>query len=364
MRRNFYTMVSCSTLAFALSVFHFSNAQQSPLFEEETVLKITLSGDLDRLFKDRVGEASYVNLNLSYEEGSIEGVAIPIKSKTRGNFRRQKNVCTYPPLLLNFSKKTASNSVFHNQDKVKLVMPCKWDKFVVREYYAYKLYNLLTEKSFKVRLVQIKLEDTSGKIKKEDPFYGFLIEEEVQLAERNGLEVLKKDLLRPEQIKSDDFLTMAVFQYLIGNTDWSIQFRQNIKLLSDQYQENIIAVPYDFDHAGIVSAPYAKPAEALELSTVRERRYRGYCIEDMGKFEQVFFLFNAKKEEIYALYSNSPHLEKSYINSTIKYLNGFYRTINSARLAKSEFTYPCDPAGTGHVVIKGLRDIGDSEELD
>ncbi|WP_170069056.1 hypothetical protein [Cecembia rubra] len=348
-------------LVCCMSFFCRSQAQQISLFDEETVLDITLSGDLDKLFKDRVGEATYLNLHLRYRDERGELVEIPIKSKTRGNFRRRKNVCTYPPLLLNFSKSTSSNSIFHQQDKVKLVMPCKMDKYVIREYYAYKLFNLISEKSFKVRLVRITLEDSSGKMKQEGPFYAFLIEEEEQLAKRNGIEVLKKDFLRPELVIKEDFLAMAVFQYLIGNTDWSVQYRQNIKLFSDQYQENIVAVPYDFDHAGIVSAPYAKPAEALKLSSVLERRYRGYCIQDMEKFEHVFTIFNERKDDIYELYTGSPYLEKSYINSTLKYLNAFYRTINSPRLAKVEFTYPCDPEGTGHVVIKGLREIEDQD---
>lgn len=335
-------------------------AQNTSLFDADEVLKITLSGDLYRLFKDRTGEASYVDLMLSYQDENGKSIDIPIRSKTRGNFRRRKNVCTYPPLFLNFSKKTAENSIFQHQDKIKLVMPCKFDKNVIREFYVYKLYQLFTEKSFGVRLVQITLEDSEGKIRKTDPFYGFLIEEESQMAARNTMNAIEKDYVRPDQIFLEDFLRMAVFQYMIGNTDWSVQFRQNIKLLSDDTQDKMIAVPYDFDHAGIVGAPYAKPAEALLLSSVQERRYRGFCIEDMEQYEKVFALFNERKEDIYQLYQNSQLLEKSYINSTIRYLNGFFQTINSPRLAKIDFSYPCDPTGTGNVVIKGLREISEN----
>lgn len=360
MQRYFY-ISSFFLLCLASSLLPLSlMAQKSSLFDGEDILNITLSGDLDRLFKDRTGEASYVDLQLSYQDETDKTISIPIRSKTRGNFRRRKNVCTYPPLFLNFSKKTAANSIFQDQDKIKLVMPCKFDKYVIREYYVYKMYQLLTEKSFGVGLVQITLEDSTGKIKNNGPFYGFLIEEEAQMAARNVMNPLERDYVRPDQIILEDFLRMSVFQYMIGNTDWSVQFRQNIKLLSDDLQDKLIAVPYDFDHAGIVVAPYAKPAEALQLSSVQERRYRGFCIEDMEQYEKVFALFNERKEGIYELYQNSQLLEKSYINSTIRYLNGFYQTINSPRLAKIDFTYPCDPSGTGHIVIKGLRDISEN----
>ena len=62
---------------------------------------------------------------------------------------------------------------------------------------------------------------------------------------------------------------------------------QNIKFLSKDQATAPFAVPYDFDHAGIVSTPYALPAEELHMSSVRQRRYRGYCVQDLNVFEPV-----------------------------------------------------------------------------
>ena len=147
---------------------------------------------------------------------------------------------------------------------------------------------------------------------------------------------------------------MAVFQYLIGNTDWSVRFLHNIKLIGGNENSILIPVPYDFDHSGIVYTNYALPAEELNLGSVRERRYRGYCLTDMREFDSTFKLFNDLKKEIYHLYESNLMLEKSYRKMTLQYLDEFYEIINDKKRSKQIFQYPCEPSGTGNVVIKGL----------
>jgi hypothetical protein len=161
--------------------------------------------------------------------------------------------------------------------------------------------------------------------------------------------------LSPQQLQPDPFLTMAVFQFLIGNTDWSIQYRHNIKLLSKDSSGVPLPVPYDFDHAGIVNTPYAKPAEELHMSSIRERRYRGYCMHDIKVFELVIAHYNSLKNEIYNLYNNCTFLDTKYKKSALSFLDEFYATINNPKAWQKEFAYPCDKKGTGNVVIKGLN---------
>jgi hypothetical protein len=340
-----------NNLVFGPKVF----GQKPTLFDSEEVLELTISGDINRLIKDRKGKPEYDDMVLTYSGQHQETVSIPLRVRTRGHFRRQQNICNYPPILLNFSKKNVKNTVFEGQDKLKLVMPCKGDKYVVREYYAYKINNILTPKSFKVRLVKLNLEDSSNKVKVKAPFYAFLIEDEDQMAERNGMKSIGQDLIRPKQIEAQEFIKMALFQYLIANTDWSVQFRQNIKIIQDPKTQEMFAVPYDFDFSGIVLTIYAKPAEELKMTSVRQRRYRGYCITNMEHFHKAFIPFNEMKDEIYQLYQTSPYLENSYIKSTLRYLNEFYQVINNPKLAEFELQYPCLADGTGDVVIRGLK---------
>lgn len=325
------------------------------LFDTDTVLEITLSGNIKELLNDRIENSRYHPIILSYKKDDNTAVAIPVTIKTRGHFRKLRENCSYPPLQINFLKNDVlHSSVFKEQEKLKLVMPCKDDSYVVREWLVYKLYNLVSPKSFRARLVSIKLEDTKSK-KNAAPFYGIVLEEEKQMAKRNGLNSINKKI-QPAQTERQAFINMAVFEYLIGNTDWGVQYLQNIKLIALDSNTVPIAVPYDFDHAGIVDAPYAQPAEELQMSSVRERRYRGFCIEDMQQFDAVIDLYNSLKNEIYRTYTECMLLDEKYIKTTIRYLDDFYATINNLAAVKKEFGYPCDKNGTGNIIIKGLRE--------
>lgn len=325
------------------------------LFDSDEILSISLKGNIRELLNDRGDDPTTHPITLSYLGKDSSEVSIPVQMKTRGHFRKLKGNCKYPPLQISFPNDVGKlSSLFNGQTKLKLVMPCVGDEFVIREWLVYKIYNLVTPKSFRTRLVRITLNDPKNK-KNPSPFYGFLIEDEKHMAVRNKATAVEQKL-RPEDANQDIFLTMAVFEYLIGNTDWSVQYLQNIKLLKSDSYAQLITVPYDFDHSGLVNAPYAHPAEELLMSSVQERRYRGYCIKNMKVFEKPIALFNGLKNDIYNLYTKSSLLDEKYIRSVTKYLDEFYKTINDPKSWQKDFSYPCDPNGTGNVVIKGLRE--------
>ena len=338
-----------------------STVPQSPsgesLFESDSVLHISLIGNIRELMNDRNDAPKSYPFVFSYKTETGND-SLNITAKTRGHFRRTMGGCTYPPVLLQFTKSNSlSSSAFKEQENLKLVMPCVGDDYVIKEWLVYKIYNLVTPKSFRARLVSVELYDTKKK-KSTAPFYGILLEEERQMAKRNK-DVLVKRQLQPEQTDPTAFLNMAVFEYLVGNTDWSVQY-QNIKLVAPDSLATPTTVPYDFDHAGLVSPPYAKPAEELQMNSVRERRYRGYCVPNMAKFDPVVALYNKLKPDIYKLYTDCPLLDPKYVKSTLKYFDEFYETINDPAKLKKEFSYPCDKNGTGNVVIRGLK--GDVRE--
>jgi len=333
----------------------YKRISDKDLFDSDEILSFTLKGNIRDLLNDRGDKPTYHPVTLSYKNKDSSEVNISVKMKTRGHFRKLKENCKYPPLLINLPKDVDRlSSVFSGQKKLKLVMPCAGEDYLIREWLVYKIYNLVTPKSFRARLVRIELDDAKSK-KQAAPFYGFLIEDEKQMATRNKATVVEQKL-RPEQTKQDDFLTMSVFQYLIGNTDWSVQYLQNIKLLKTDSFTQLITVPYDFDHSGIVDAPYAHPAEELLMKSVQERRYRGYCMTDMKAFEKPIALYNRLKNDIYNLFTKSSLLDAKYIKSISRYLDEFYATINDPKRWQKDFAYPCDKNGTGNIVIKGLRE--------
>ena len=172
-------------LVFAIAIF----AQTKPgpvkgLFENDSVLKITLSGNLRDLMTDKADNPQNHPVTVAYMQDGKE-ISVNAEAKTRGHFRRTMGNCTYPPLLLQFTKSdTLSSSIFKEQDKLKLVMPCVGDDYVIKEWLVYKIYNLVTPKSFRARLVAVELYDSKKK-KSTSPFYGILLEEEKQMAKRN-----------------------------------------------------------------------------------------------------------------------------------------------------------------------------------
>jgi hypothetical protein len=346
------------TIAFCLiatsgSVFSQTDIPQSPLFASDDILEIRLSGDIKSLMEERTPNSNYYPVTLSYHDKG-NAYQVPMKVKTRGHFRLNRENCVYPPLMLNFSKSKELPIPFTDQDKIKLVTPCRAEKYVVQEYLVYKLYNLITPKSLKARLVKVVYQDTV-RGKATEPLYGILLEDDDQMAKRNGALITEKKIVRPEATDRSDFLKMAVFEYMIGNTDWSVQYQQNVKLIVPDSTSKPSTVAYDFDHAGIVRAPYAKPAPELMLASTATRRYRGFCVDDMTAFNEVFALFNELKGSLYKVYSDNAMLDEKYIKITLNFLDDFYATINDPKKARKEFLYPCAKDGTGNVVIKGLQ---------
>ncbi|WP_282016181.1 CotH kinase family protein [Marinifilum flexuosum] len=332
-----------------------------PLFSSDKIFEIKLKGDIRKLFNDRKENATYHPFIFSYDINNQQH-SLDIRVKTRGHFRKMRANCATPPLLLNFDTlPDLAKTIFKGQNKLKLVTTCDIEKFVVQEYLVYKIYQLITEKSFQVRLVKVIFEDTKRN-KTRSAKYGILLEDQNKMAKRNHSAIRKQLNVNPQTIDKESFLKMAVFQYLIGNTDWSIQYLHNIKLLVNHSGKSIVTVPYDFDMSGIVNTPYAAPAEALQLSSVRNRRYRGYCLDNMNEFESTFELFNDLKKEIYAIYQNNTLIDKAYRKNTIRYLDKFYEIINNKELSKREFQYPCDPNGTGNIVIRGLKKYKESSK--
>ena len=56
---------------------------------------------------------------------------------------------------------------------------------------------------------------------------GILIEPNQQMAERNGYDIVKIQRVQQESTDRDKITVLSIFQYLIGNTDWSVPALHN-----------------------------------------------------------------------------------------------------------------------------------------
>ena len=323
----------------------------SPLFSSDQILELTLSFDFKALLRDRGEKTEYHPAVLSYQNVENDSVAIDLRVKVRGNNRRM--ICSFPPLMLNFSKNTGG-TLFSGQNKLKLVTHCRNDEYVVKEFQVYKVYNLLSNKSFRTRLCRINYVDPANR-KIIEQKYAFLLEDEEEMASRiSGTAVPPEIRYNMDYVNPNSMATLALFQYMIGNCDWSVPYRHNIKIVSVKESPQPFPVPYDFDHSGIVHTPYAKPPEELGIKSVRERLYRSFCFKE-EEFTEAITRFNEAKEGIYSLYLNNELLSPAYIKSTTNFLNAFYKTINDPKLFKAEIIRACKANEGYNVVVKGLN---------
>ena len=218
-------------------------------------------------------------------------------------------------------------SVFEPLGSLKLVNQCKtsetYQQYLISELLIYKMFNLLTEKSFRVRLINLKIMDTTGK-KKTITENAFLMENEKNLAKRNTCTQIKTKKIKYNETDRRQMTLVDIFEYMIGNTDWSVSGDHNIQFLHSEMDSLSLAyvVPYDFDCSGFVNADYAKPDSKLNISTVQERLYRGFP-RTLDEINEALDIFKKQEKNIYALIANCNLLNLKTKKSLTSYLDIF-----------------------------------------
>jgi hypothetical protein len=160
------------------------------------------------------------------------------------------------------------------------------------------------------------------------------------MAGRNGCDRLKVSNIHQTKTNKQKTTVMAIFQYMIGNTDWSVWVQHNTILLKEASSTIPIVVPYDFDWSGLVNAPYAVPAEVLEIETVRTRLYRGFCKTD-AELQLGLNEFRQRKEEIYQICNSVPGLSEKELKKVLKYIDDFFKIIENPKKVELEFHRKC-----------------------
>lgn len=342
MIRRPYFLALCSLLCLFGFMGATPSENASSLFDTEDVLHVRLKADFKAILNDRGEERDYHQAVISWNDSLDQQGELPIRVKVRGNFRRSATNCAFPPIRLNFDEGT-EGTLFDGQNKLKLVTHCQsgksYQQFILQEYLMYKIYNELTDYSFRVRLLKIVYEDESGRIK---PIvrYGFLIEDEDAMASRNEAKAFEAEGIHPNETNKDIEVLLSLYEYMIGNTDWSIPGMHNVKLIRTEPSKPPIVVPYDFDWCGMINTPYAKPNPTLGIQSVRERLYRGFCASE-SQWDSTIARFNEKKAEIYSLYEQCPDLKPKVVKGSLRYLDDFYDIINSEKRKKRELASQC-----------------------
>lgn len=309
------------------------------LFDNDELLEISLRFDIT-YYKKKKPVEEYLNAILTYHtENSINKT---IKVRSRGAFRR--TFCDFPPLMLNFEMRDTLLAGTTLTNKLKMVTHCRTGdaEYLLKEYLTYKLYNILTDNSFRVRLLRVNYYDTAKRRKPVSEF-AFVIEPVEVLAKRlNSVEVLTTALTQ-RNINPEIVDRMAIFNYMIGNTDWTVPNQHNVELLARAEADRPglrTIVPFDFDFAGLVNAPYAIPADGYGLKSVRDRHYFGICRSE-DEFRNALDEFSDKKEEFFTLIRKFPYLSLEAKSDMLNYLDEFFIGIDNQYSLVSKFLEEC-----------------------
>ncbi len=116
---NFFTFSTKAFISDSIS----QQTNNAPLFESEEPLKLTLIIDVKTVKNDNSDDPQYSAGKLTLHKASGD-TNFDIQVKARGHSRRLYNICSFPPIKLNFKKKKVANTIFDGQNKLKLVTHC------------------------------------------------------------------------------------------------------------------------------------------------------------------------------------------------------------------------------------------------
>lgn len=328
----------CFTIIFLFTVLLLlvrcgKPAPDQSLFDtlyEEAPVKLTIETNLAAITQGK-DTSSFQPAVISFKKNACKAINFEGEVKPRGVFRKKN--CDFPPLKLKLGKSDLEAQNLKQYNTFKLVTPCREDydfeQFVLKEYLAFRLYNVLTDRSFRVQLASIRHVDSQKKLP-ETERYGFLIEDDDELASRLGGQIIGEETGPPKTIDKEQYKIFTLFQFMIGNTDWSLNNRHNALLIQPEHINTPMPfpVPYDFDFCGMVGAPYAQPPGHLPIKSVKERifQWRGGQNEDLTP---TFALFSSKREELIRTCQDFELLHNDSKAEVLAYLNSFFDMLES-----------------------------------
>jgi hypothetical protein len=261
-------------------------------------------------------------------------------------------VCDFPLLRLNFEGTGTAGTLFEGQGKLKLVVRCRRgnrsEQDVLEEYAAYRIFALLTDVSYRVRLVHITFDDSDDRpVRGYRQSYGFIIEPLEQVAARVGGTVAEVPAVALSRMDDEQAALVYVFQYLVANTDWSFVAPyeeevccHNIHLVD--INGTLFPVPYDLDLSGLVNATYAFPDPSLHIKHVMWRLYRGFCT-DGQVLRGAIASITSRQEEVLGVISTLPFESDRAKSDRINYLQKFFKQAGNGDRMVSNFEKHCLP---------------------
>ena len=338
-------------LIFLINVQAAGDSEEvlAPLFSTPDTLEVTLTLPRQAVERDEFFFQGTYPATIGFTDHLGKENLLELTTERRGMARQV--VCRFPPIKLRFEKEAVKGTLFHDQKSLKLVTHCDTSAMVsqysILEMLAYQMYNLITDFSFRVRPMSVTYTDSENG-RTNGPRFAFLIEDNDDVAKRNGQKKLKVGTITPEQMDPQESSNLSLFEYMIGNTDWTVlsgpdpeKCCRNTKLIGqDPDNDPIYAIPNDFDSSGLVNAHYAVPPAGLPISSVTQRLFRGFCVHN-GTLEDAKQRFLAREQDIYSLIESENRLNSDSKQIANSYLGQFFAILRDPNMFEQELIANC-----------------------
>lgn len=310
-----------------------TEAQQKSIFDlmhYKDDLSLTLESDFEYIKENRRSE-EYQKARLTFDDESGAEQVWDMKVRVRGNFRRL-NCSDIPPLKLKFKKAELAAAGLASFNDMKLVTYCTADKneayeLLMKEYLTYELFSEVSKNSYRVQLLRINFKDSNTGRKTKQ--WAFLIEDTAQLKARIGAVTAENIYNLPlERYYENDRKLVGLFQYIIGNSDWSYEQSRNVKML--EKDGKIIPVPYDFDFSGIVNASYAVPNPNYKMISRTERIFMGFE-EDLADMHNALYQIYGRRQNLLDKALNFKYLSNEVRYEVYSYLKSYFDDFETIR---------------------------------
>ncbi|MFI5233175.1 MAG: hypothetical protein ACHQSE_11770 [Gemmatimonadales bacterium] len=323
-------------------------ARAQRLFRTDSALTATLTTNLGPLLsqRDSLGLVKHPAL-FSYTDDDGKQVALPVRLRARGHFRRQARNCDFPPLWLEAKSGDAKKTVLAGLNKLKITTTCRpksadYEQYILQEYAVYRAYAALADASFRTRLLRITYRDSAGKIAPITT-WAFFIEDVDDVAIHLQRRQVATTGAHFDDLEPGPLSLLSMFEYFIGNTDWSIGALHNVALLQDS-AARVTPVAFDFDWTGAVNARYAFPDKSLPIHSVTDRLYRGNCMTP-DDFRAVLDRFRSKRNAIDAIFAQLPQLSPDRVKQMRHFYDDFWKRTDDPRGLQKEIATDCKKDG-------------------
>lgn len=338
----------------ALSLFVIAAASVTPLaaqplFRERTPVAVTITTNLRDLTRERDStRLRWFGAELKYMDADGSERSLPVEVRARGHFRRQSSNCTFPPLFMRAAREERDGSLLQGNPRLKVVTPCRpasadYQQYIFNEYKAYRSYALIDSIHHRVRMANITYVDSLNRVRPIS-VTAFFMETDEEVADEHKLEVFEQQGALWEVFDGPHIDRIALWEYAIGNTDWSVSALHNIVMFRDSLG-GYRPVAYDFDWTGLVNPRYAFPNPTLGIRTVRQRLHRGPC-RTAEQWAPTIAHFRDRRAALDSIWSApEPGQDPKRLAEAKEYLDEFWRVLDNPREFKRQVIDRCQQYG-------------------